>query len=181
MMVPLFYLNRYSESVVQQLPWSSFVTTLRDFGGTRALVPTTNIGSSIDLIVQPSFFGEQFGGYNDAWRLSGPLASNIDLFKVCLPKALGRARLPRFFTHDSLLWEAASHKIIFDALENGGTFVGRASAVQPDDCETKLAPGLKQEWREKHADILPELFKYAQTLELHGWPEVPLRDYANST
>lgn len=181
MMVPLFYLNRYSESVVQQLPWSSFLTALRKFGGTRALVPTTNIGSSTDQVVQPGFFGEWLEGYHDAWRLSGPLTSNIDLFKVCLPKALSGGKIPRFFTHESLLWEAASHKLIFDALENSETFVGTAHAIESGDCESRLAPGLKPEWKEKHAGILPELFKYAQTLELAGWPEVPLRDYATST
>lgn len=180
MMVPLFYLNRYSESVVQQLPWSNYLTALRKFGGTRALVPTTNIGTSTDQVVQPGFFGGWLGGYRDACRLSGPLASNVDLFKACLPKALSKGKLPRYFTHESLLWEAASHRLIFDALENSKTLVGSAKVIESDDCQSRLAPGLKAEWKEKHADILPELFTYAPTLGLSGWPEVPLRDYATS-
>ncbi|RYP04415.1 hypothetical protein DL765_010191 [Monosporascus sp. GIB2] len=180
MMAPLFYLNRYSESVIQQLPWSNYLTTLRRFGGTEALVPTTNIGSSTDLVVQPSFFGEWFEGRHDSWRLSGPLASNVDIFKVCFLKALKRGRLPPVFTHDSLLWEAASHEVIFDALKNKETYVGTAGAIGPDDCESKLAPGLKPEWEEQHKTILLELFIYSRTLSLRGWPEVPLYDYASS-
>lgn len=117
MMIPLFYLNRYSEAVVQQLPWSDFLAVLKRHGGTQALVPTTNIGSGIDQIVQPGFLGEWFGNHGDAWRLSGSLASNVDIFKVCASKAVINRDVPRLFTHESLLWEAASHKVIFDALE----------------------------------------------------------------
>lgn len=181
-MVPLVYLNRYSEAVVQQLPWSGYLAALRKFGGGRALVPTTNIGSSTDQVVQPSFFGEAgLGAFHDAWRLSGPLASNVDVFKVCARNALKESRLPHVFTHESLLWEAASHKVIFDALENRETLLGTADAIKYEDCEGRLADGLQSEWSEKHKEILPELFRYAQSLEPQGWPEVPLRSYSTST
>ena len=181
MMVPLFYLKRYTEAVVQQLPWSNFITALLRSGGTRALVPTTNIGSSSDQVVQPGFFGERLGGFRDAWRLGGPLASNVDLFKACAPTALRRGRLPRFFTHESLLWEAASHKAIFDALENRDTHVGTAAAIGPNECRSTLAPGLRPEWKEEYGGLLPELIKYGQTMTLCGWPEVSLREYVTRT
>ncbi|KAI0013350.1 putative lipase [Xylariaceae sp. FL0662B] len=181
MMAPLFYLNRYSEAVVQQLPWSNLLATLRRFSGLRAHVPTTNIGSSTDQVVQPSFFGEAKGGHHrDAWRLGGPLASNVDIFKTCLSTALAQRRLPRFFTHESLLWEPASHAVIFDALTNDETRVGTAEAIGPGDYDSKLAPGLEPAWREKHRDILPELLRYAPTLPRSGWPEVSLRNYTRT-
>ena len=180
MMAPLFYLNRYTEAVVQQLPWSGFLATLMRFGGTRALVPTTNIASSTDQVVQPGFFGARLFryGFRDAWRLGGPLASNVDLFRACAPAALRSGSLPRFFTHEALLWEAASHSVIFDALENRDTHLGSADAIQPSDCRGKLAPGLKPEWKSEYAGLLPELIRYAQTMTISGWPEVSIRNYA---
>ncbi|KAI1083245.1 putative lipase [Whalleya microplaca] len=178
-MVPLFYLNRYSEAVVQQLPWSNLLATLRKFGGLRAHVPTTNIGSSTDQVVQPSFFGEGKGGHNDSWRLSGPMARNVDVFKACLSAAWEK-RLPRLFTHESLLWEPVSHKVIFDALNNDETCIGTADAIDQSDFDSRLAPGLEPAWREKHQSILPELFKYAPTQPRSGWPEVSLRNYTST-
>jgi hypothetical protein len=181
MMLPLYYLNLYSEAVVQQLPWSKCLAALRRFGGEKAQVPTTSIGSSTDMIVQPGFYGEgwESRGYKDAWRLEGPLARNIDLFKVCRAKTTWRQRwFPRIFSHDSLLWEPASHKVIFDALRNEETYLGTANVITDSDCLGGLAPHMDADAEEKHAAILPELFKYAPTQPTQGWPEVPLRAYA---
>ena len=117
-MVPMAYLNMYTPAVIQQLPWSGFLRALARFGGGRACVPTTNIGSSTDLVVQPGFYGEGLG-FRDSWRLNGPLASNVDLFKVCAG-AVVRNRSwwrPRVwtFSHEGLLWDPASHGGVFDA------------------------------------------------------------------
>lgn len=175
MMKPLFWFNMYSPAVVQQLPGSNFLSALQRAGGGRAVVPTTSIGSSTDQIVQPGFFGE---GYADSWRLTGPLARNIDLFKVCASRRMAVWHLPRVITHQALLWEPASHKIIFDALANEETCLGTADVVEVNDCEGGLAPNIEGESRERQAAIMPELFKYAPTQPAAGWPEAPLRDYA---
>lgn len=182
-MVPLFYLNLYSEAVVQQLPWSNLVAALVKFGGKDAVVPTTNIGSSTDQIVQPSFYGEALGrlGFQDAWRLEGLLARNIDVFKECASKLWAEWRPPRLFTHDSLLWETASHEVIFSALRNSQDFLGTASVINVTVCsgasDGKSSPSLDKQ----RAAILPELFKYAPTQPVAGWPELALREYALQT
>ncbi|KAH7305781.1 putative lipase [Stachybotrys elegans] len=178
MMVPLFYFNLYSPAVVQQLPWSNFLSTLEMFSGMTAHVPTTNIGSSTDLFIQPGFFGEGWARLKDAWRLGGPLAHNIDLFKACASKAIEARSLPRIFTHDSLLWEAASHVVIMDALRNTDTYLGSADILEWKDCRLRVAPSIDEISRTKHANILPELFKYAPTQPKGGWPEVAIRPYA---
>lgn len=175
LMVPLVWLGKHTPDTVQQLPWSNFLATLRRFDGGRAIVPTTTIGSSTDQIVQPGFYGE---GYADSWRLVGPLARNIDLFRVCASRRMEQWWLPRVITHQSLLWEPASHKIIFDALENEETYLGTADVVGTGDCEGGLAPNLEEGSGEKQAAIMPELFKHAPMQPVSGWPEVPLREYA---
>ncbi|KAI1341404.1 putative lipase [Xylariaceae sp. FL0016] len=179
-MIPLVYLNLYSPSFVQQLPSSNFVATLEKFGGFNALVPTTNIGSSTDQIVQPGFWGSS----RDAWRLDDPKnagtgapASNIDLFKTCASLRLKQGSPPKFYLHETLLWDPASHRIIFDALGDLKTHVGSATAVQATDCRGGLAPELKDEWSGHHESIMKTLSEYAPTFPVSGWPETPLREY----
>ncbi|KAJ5580846.1 hypothetical protein N7450_007147 [Penicillium hetheringtonii] len=137
-MVPLVYLNMYTPAIVQQVPWSKFHFALVKFGGGRAQVPTTSIGSSTDLMIQPGFYGEgwEWAGFRDSWRLRDgeevPV-SNVDVFKVCAGMAIGERRFPHVVSHDSLLWDAASQKVIFDALHNEEIFVGIGN-VSVDDC-----------------------------------------------
>ncbi|EED12415.1 lipase, putative [Talaromyces stipitatus ATCC 10500] len=177
-MVPLFYFNMFTEAVVQQIPWSNFLNTLNRFGGDIARVPTTNIGSSTDLIVQPGFYGEGWPMFKDSWRLNGPQARNIDLFKLCAAKSLMHRALPHVVSHDSLLWEPASHQIIFDALNNEETYVGSADSVTFDHCRGGQANHLPPGSETRHSEIMPELVDYASKMPVKGWPEVPLRDYA---
>ncbi|KAH8664703.1 putative lipase [Xylariales sp. PMI_506] len=179
-MLPLFYFNLYSESVVQQLPWSNFVAALLSFGGGMAHVPTTSIGSSTDQVVQPSFWGQGLSGHKDAWRLDGARAANIDLFKLCTPQLFRERSLPRVFLHESLLWEPASHKIIFDALNNEDTRLGSADVVSVEDCRGGVAPHLEPESESEHTKIMPELFIFGPTMPTSGWPEVPLREFADN-
>ncbi|KAK6064307.1 Lipase B [Seiridium cupressi] len=178
-MIPLFYFNLFSEAVVQQLPWSKFVATLLKFGGGTAQVPTTNIGSSTNLIVQPSFYGGSVFGRKDSWRLDGPKASNIDLFKVCTSRLITAGFLPRPFAHESLLWEPASRRVIFDALSNDDSSLGNSDVVSVDECKPDSAPYLKAGDRGQHAKIVPELLDFSPTMPTSGWPDVPLRDYAS--
>ena len=173
-MAPLFYLGLYSPSIVQQLPWSQFMTSLRRHGGLQAFVPTTNIASSTDQIVQPGFLGTS----GDMWRLQGPLASNVDVFKLCAKRSLVRWRIPSIIGHAGLLWHPASHSIIFEALENEETKLGIGGMLQSEDCQGGMAGSLDPNWKVHHQNILPELFKYAPTYPVSGWPEIPLRSYA---
>lgn len=179
-MIPLVYFNMYSDAVVQQLPWSNLLAALARAGGGKAHVPTTSIGTSTDSFVQPSFYGEGGKFFKDSWRLSGEKARNIDLFKVCAARSLRHGRVfPRLFSHDSLLWEAASHKIIFDALNNEDTYLGSADNVTLEECRGMLAPGIPSASKKQHAEIMPELFHYASTLPLGAWPELQVRDYTS--
>ncbi|KAK9413916.1 hypothetical protein SUNI508_11492 [Seiridium unicorne] len=164
---------------VQQLPWSNFVATPLKFGGGTAQVPTTNIGSSTNLIVQPSFYGGSFFGRKDSWRLDGPKAPNIDLFKVCTSRLITAGFLPRPFAHESLLWEPASHRVIFDALSNDDSSLGNPDVVSVDECKPDSAPYLKAGDKGQHAKIVPELLDFSPTMPTSGWPDVPLRDYAS--
>ncbi|KAJ5109019.1 hypothetical protein N7456_005694 [Penicillium angulare] len=180
-MAPLVWFNLYTAALVQQVPSSDLITALAKYGGTRAHVPTTAIGSSTDLIVQPGFYGEGWPSLRDSWRLTGPMASNIDLFKLCAIKSIGEGRLPHIVSHDSLLWEAASHKVIFDALSNEETYLGTAKGVTADDCRGGMASGLSPDSEKQHAKIIPELSDFTSKQPVDGWPELPLSDYAIST
>lgn len=154
---------------------------LARFDGYRAFVPTTSIGTSTDLIVQPGFYGEGWPFLRDTWRLSGPQAPNIDLFKLCAAQSLKRGAFPHIVSHDSLLWEAASQHIIFDALNNEETYLGSADGVAFDHCRGDSADHLPPDSKAKNSAIMPELSdyaaNYASKTPLRGWPEVPLRDY----
>lgn len=182
-MIPLVYLRFYTTALVQQVPRSKFLSALVRFGGGKAQVPTTSIGSSTDLIVQPGFYGEgwEWAGFRDSWRLRGgemvPV-SNVDMFKICAGRAIGEGRLPHVVSHDSLLWEAASHRVIFDALNNEESFIGMGN-VSVGDCRGNMTDGLPLGSEERHAEIMPELSGYAPKMPLSGWPEVPLFDYVH--
>ncbi|KAI7972745.1 hypothetical protein EIK77_002338 [Talaromyces pinophilus] len=182
-MIPLVYLNMFTEALVQQVPSSNFMRALARFDGYRALVPTTSIGSSTDLIVQPGFYGEGWPIFRDTWRLSGPQARNIDLFKLCAANSLKRGAFPHIVSHDSLLWEAASHQIIFAALNNEETYLGSTDNVTSDHCRGGPANHLPPDSETKNSAIIPELSdyaaNYASKMPLRGWPEVPLRDYTS--
>lgn len=178
-MIPLAYLNLFSEAVIQQVPWSNFLLALTKFGGGKAQVPTTAIGSSTDLIVQPGFYGEGFPGLRDTWRLSGPRARNIDLFKLCAVKSIREGKLPHVVSHDSLLWEAASHKIIFSALNNEESYLGDYDGISTEDCRGNTALNLPLGVETQHAEIMPELSDYySSNAPLGGSLEVPLFEYA---
>ncbi|KAI0477925.1 putative lipase [Xylariaceae sp. FL0804] len=185
-MLPLVYLDLFTPAFVQQLPRSRLVAALRRFGGHRALVPTTNVGSATDQIVQPGFWGSWWSSSRDSWRLIGGddggsaavAVSNVDLFKTCAAKRLRGGRLPRLYLHETLLWDPASHRVIFDALENRDSGVGSAASIRAEDCAGGVAPGLREEWTEWHGRVMPMLAEYASTVPVSGWPEVPLREYA---
>lgn len=178
-MIPLAYLNLYSQGVIQQVPWSKFLSALVKSGGSKAQVPTTAIGSSTDLIVQPGFYGEGFPGLRDTWRLTGSKARNIDLFKLCAVESIREGRLPHVVSHDSLLWEAASHKIIFSALSNDTSYLGNADSVSSEDCRGNMAPHIPTGAEKQHAEIMPELSDYYASKAPLGEPqEVPLFNYA---
>lgn len=75
-----------------------------------------------------------------------------------------------------LKWEPASHAIIFAALRDEETRLGGADAVTLEDCR-----GGGNDEARRHAQIMPELFRFAPTVPTAGWPEVPLREYANAS
>lgn len=171
-MVSLVYFNMFTEALVQQMPWSGFMKALARFDGYRAFVPTTSIGSSTDLIVQPGFYGEGWPILRDTWRLSGLQAQNIDLFKLCAAKSLKSGSFPHVVSHDSLLWEAASHQVIFDALSNEKTYLGSADGVTSGHCRGGRASHLPPDLEMKNTAIMPELSyyasKYASKMPLRG-------------
>lgn len=56
----------------------------------KALVTTTSIASSTDLIAPSGFYGTGWPFIKDTWRLIGSHAQNTDLFKLCAAKSLKR-------------------------------------------------------------------------------------------
>ncbi|KAM0809764.1 putative Lipase [Seiridium cardinale] len=153
-MIPLFYFNLFSEALVRKLSWSNFVATLLKFGGGTAQVPITNIGSSTYLIVQPSFYGLR-------------------------TKAGHGGILAAPFAHESLLWEPASHRVVFDALSNENSSLGNSDVARVDECKPGLAAYLKAGDNGQHAKIVMELLAFGPTMPTSGRSEVSLRDYAS--
>ncbi|KAF2217275.1 hypothetical protein CERZMDRAFT_109038 [Cercospora zeae-maydis SCOH1-5] len=121
-------------AVAQQNFNSTFIRTLRTRGGDSAYVPTTNIYSIFDEIVQPqqdpNASGSLFG--------SPDLVSNTEIQSVCTALLPGGA--PNV-NHEGVLYNALAYALAKDAIVNGGP--GRLSRVDTElACAQFAAPGL---------------------------------------
>ena len=120
-------------SVLQQNYDSKFIETLRSNGGDSSYVPTTNIYSATDEVVQPQFDEKASGRLLDA---RGVGASNNEVQDVCDLEIAGT-----LYTHEGVLYNPLSFALLKDALAHNGT--GQPSRLDLESvCDTYLTPGL---------------------------------------
>ncbi|KAA8570918.1 hypothetical protein EYC84_000299 [Monilinia fructicola] len=118
-------------SVFQQVYQSNFVNKLRSNNGDSAYVPTTNVYSLTDEIVQPQIGTAASAFLNDA---RGVGVSNTYLQGACLGLPAGG-----LYTHAGVLYNPVAYALLTDALLNDGP--GSFDRVS-DQCGNIAAPGI---------------------------------------
>ncbi|EME78282.1 uncharacterized protein MYCFIDRAFT_37018 [Pseudocercospora fijiensis CIRAD86] len=121
-------------AVAQQNYNSTFIRTLRNNGGDQSYVPTTNVYSIFDEIVQPQEDPNASGFLNP-----GPGGvSNTELQSVCTPFLPGGTL---YNSHEGVLYNALAYALAKDAIQNGGP--GQLSRVNASaECVKFAADGL---------------------------------------
>jgi hypothetical protein len=124
-----------SPAAFQQEYNSAFIATLRANGGDSAIVPTTNIYSSADEIVEPQ---------SPLTGASGYLLDNcnIGVTNVLVQDACGgRGPAGTFYTHEGVLYNPLGYALTVDALQNKRP--GQLSNIDLDTvCAQIVSPGL---------------------------------------
>ncbi|SMR61786.1 unnamed protein product [Zymoseptoria tritici ST99CH_3D1] len=141
LLCPGFETPGCTPAIAQQNYNSTFIRTLRNNGGDSTYVPTTNVYSIFDEIVQPQ------ADPNASAFLNG--ATNVELQSVCTPVLPGGA----FYNeHAGVLFNSLAYSLAMDALTNpGSASLARVNAEQA--CAQFAAPGI----------TLPDIFNtYAQ-------------------
>ena len=122
-------------AVCQQNYNSTFIRTLRNNGGDSAYVPSTNVYSIFDEIVQPQQDPNASGALNDA---RGVGVSNTELQSVCTAVLPGGTI---YNTHEGVLYNALAYALAVDAIQNPGP--GQLSRVNATfQCSQFATPGL---------------------------------------
>ncbi|EME40990.1 hypothetical protein DOTSEDRAFT_56045 [Dothistroma septosporum NZE10] len=122
-------------AICQQRYNSTFIRTLRNNGGDSAYIPSTNVYSIFDEIVQPQEDPNASGFLNDA---RGVGVTNVELQSVCGAVLPGGAF---YNTHEGVLYNALAYALAVDAIQNGGP--GQLSRVNPAlQCAQFATPGL---------------------------------------
>ncbi|PPJ50314.1 hypothetical protein CBER1_06439 [Cercospora berteroae] len=121
-------------AVAQQNYNSTFINTLRNRGGDTAYVPTTNIYSIFDEIVQPQQDPNASGAL-----LGGPnIVSNTEIQNVCTALLPGGG--PNV-NHEGVLYNSLAYALAKDAIVNGGP--ARLDRIDTRlACSQFAAPGL---------------------------------------
>lgn len=118
-------------SVIQQDYNSNFITQLRKTNGDSAYVPTTNVYSAFDEIVEPQQGTAASGFLNDARKIG---VSNTFLQGACAGEAAAG-----LYTHEGVLYNPVAYALVVDAL----THVGPGSFQRVlSSCQDIVAPGL---------------------------------------
>lgn len=119
--------------VLQQFPNSEYVSALLANGGDSAYIPTTNIRSATDEIVEPQTGPNHSGVLNDAREVG---VANYLVQDVCPVSAAGT-----FVTHEGILYNSLAYALTLDALTNGGP--GQTSRLDlPRVCNRIVAEGM---------------------------------------
>ena len=114
---------------------STFIRTLRNNGVDSAYVPSTNVYSIFDQIVQPQQDPNASGALNDA---RGVGVSNTELQSVCTAVLPGGTI---YNTHEGVLYNALAYALAVDAIQNPGP--GQLSRVNATfQCAQFATPGL---------------------------------------
>jgi len=120
-------------AVLQQFPNSSYISTLLEDGGDSAYVPTTNIRSATDQLVQPQSGSHPSGVLSDA---RGVGVSNILVQDTCSGAPAGL-----LVTHEGMIYNSLAYALIEDVLTYNST--GSVDRLDLEKvCADLVAPGL---------------------------------------
>jgi hypothetical protein len=120
-------------SIQQQGYESAFIHALREEDGDSAYVPTTNVYSGVDFVVQPQSGDNASGALKD---VRGVGASNTQIQVACAGRPAGG-----FYSHSAMLVNPLTYALFVDALSYEGP--GRMERVTMGVCKDSLAPGLR--------------------------------------
>ncbi|KAF2166108.1 hypothetical protein M409DRAFT_55451 [Zasmidium cellare ATCC 36951] len=135
LLCPGFVTPGSDPAVCQQNYNSTFIRTLRNNGGDSAYVPTTNIYTIFDEIVEPQQDPNASGALLDA---RGVGVSNTEIQSVCTAFLPGGTL---YNSHEGVIYNALGYALVIDALTNGGP--GRVSRVNATfQCSQFATPGL---------------------------------------
>ncbi|KAI7458855.1 alpha/beta-hydrolase [Hortaea werneckii] len=136
LLCPGFETPGCTPAIAQQNYNSTFIATLRNNGGDSAYVPTTNIYSIFDEIVEPQQDPNASGALNDI-RAVG--VSNVELQEICTAALPGGT--PNN-DHEGVLYNALAYALAIDALQHPGE-PGRVERVDAGaECAKFAADGL---------------------------------------
>lgn len=122
-------------AICQQNYNSTFIRTLRNNGGDSAYVPTTNVYTIFDEIVEPQQDPNASGFLKDA---RGVGVSNTEVQNVCTTVLPGGTF---YNSHEGVIYNALGYALAVDALQNGGP--GQLSRVNATfQCSQFAIPGL---------------------------------------
>ncbi|KAI6878314.1 alpha/beta-hydrolase [Hortaea werneckii] len=110
LLCPGFETPGCTPAIAQQNYNSTFIATLRNNGGDSAYVPTTNIYSIFDEIVEPQQDPNASGALND---IRGVGVSNVELQEICTAALPGGT--PNN-DHEGVLYNALAYALAIDAL-----------------------------------------------------------------
>ncbi|KAF2084428.1 alpha/beta-hydrolase, partial [Saccharata proteae CBS 121410] len=120
-------------SVIQQEYNSAYITQLRKNGGDSAYIPTTNVFSTTDEVVQPQSIPSASAILNDARNVG---VTNNELQQICNGKPAGL-----FYTHEGVLYNPVAFALAKDALIHGGP--GQVGRIDLNDlCQEFATDGL---------------------------------------
>lgn len=135
LLCPGFETPGCTPAIAQQNYNSTFIATLRNNGGDSAYVPTLNVYSIFDEIVQPQQDPNASGFLNDA---RGVGVTNVELQSACTAVLPGGTF---YNNHEGVLYNALNYALTVDALKNPGP--GALSSVNvEEECSKFAADGL---------------------------------------
>lgn len=136
LLCPGFTTPGCTPAITQQNYNSTFINTIRNNGGDSAYVPTTNVYSIFDEIVQPQQDPNASGAIKDA---RGVGVSNTEVQAVCT--ALLPAGAPTAGSHEGVLYNSIAYALAKDAILNNGP--GQLSRINTTElCSQFAASGL---------------------------------------
>ncbi|KAI7270228.1 hypothetical protein KC345_g7476 [Hortaea werneckii] len=132
LLCPGFETPGCTPAIAQQNYNSTFIATLRSKGGDSAYVPTTNIYSIFDEIVEPQQDPNASGSLND---FRGVGVSNVELQNICTAALPGGT--PNN-DHEGVLYNALAYALAIDALTHPGS-PGKVDRVDAQAACAKFA------------------------------------------
>lgn len=136
LLCPGFETPGCTPAIAQQNYNSTFIRTLRNNGGDETYVPTTNVYSIFDEIVQPQQDPNASGSIQAGSATAG--VSNTELQSACTAFLPGGTI---YNSHEGVLYNALAYALAKDAIQNSGP--GSLSRVDVEaECQKFAADGL---------------------------------------